>query len=225
MDIFDRAQDLLDKAQEKVADATTLAAWKANQTVRVKTVQGQRTEIEKQIETVTLQLGNRIYQLWKDRGGRDDPKIEELCRALDSLLGRYREINAELSELNRATYEGVAVGPRSAGLPGTMAVLPPSAGDATMAHAVPPASQPKQDYVNPQEMPRQISAPAPAAIAAEPPVASQRPSAAPSPAAPPVAAAPAAPAPRPARPKPCPSCGTIVPAEETYCPHCGYMAR
>jgi hypothetical protein len=103
VDIFDKAQDFLDRAQEKVADATTLAAWKANQAVRVRAAQTQKTEIESQIETVTMQLGHGVYQMWKNRGGRDDQKIEELCRTLDGLLSRYRDVNAELAEINRAT--------------------------------------------------------------------------------------------------------------------------
>ncbi len=216
MDIFDRAQDLLDRAQEKVADATTLAAWKANQSVRIKAVQGQRTEIEKQIETITLQLGNRIYQLWKDRGGHDDAKIEELCRVLDTMLSRYRDINAELAELNRATYEGVAIGLRSAGPQGTLTILPPSASESMTTQAT-IASAPQLEPQRP--LPAPIASPSPPMVVSPPSPMLQK-------------KQPDAPSPEPRcahrvqrKAKPCPSCGTVVSAEETYCPHCGYMAR
>ena len=213
MDFFDKAQDLLDKAQERVADATTMAAWKANKTVRVKAVQAQKEQVEEQIGTTTMQLGNRLYQLWKNRGERDDPELERLCHVLDGLLARYREVNADLGELSRATYEGVAVGPRSVGPMGTATVLPPGENPAPPQRTLPPASPPRQEAATPP--PPSRTAPPPVPPAAPPP----RPARAQQPAEP---AAPPRPA---AKPKPCPSCGETVAPEMVYCPRCGYMAR
>jgi hypothetical protein len=245
MDIFDKAQDLLDRAQEKVADATTLAAWKANQGVRARAAQVQKTEIEQQIETVTMKLGNGVYQMWKNRGGRDDKKIEELCHELDALLSRYRDVNAELAEINRATYDGMAIGARSAGPVGTATVLPPGATPAPATQVETPALQ-RTEPANPPSpvaQPRQATPqpPVPAPVVQPRQAAPQSPVTPPrSPqgshdtappkggserAAPLAPAAPAAPARAAAKPKPCPSCGTTVPADVRYCPHCGYMAR
>jgi zinc-ribbon domain len=218
MELFDKAQDLLDKAQEKMADATTLAAWKANQTVRIKAVQARKEEVEKQIEDTTLKLGNRVYQLWKNRGNRDDHALEELCHTLDDLLSRYREVNAELSEVSKATYGGVAVAPRSAGPAGTATVLPAGSGGAPVAQILPP-SPPRQNPAPTTPPPRAARTTTPPAPQPDTPD-QQTPQPAPQP-------APATQAPQrtTAKPKPCPSCGTIVPADETYCPRCGYMAR
>jgi len=214
MDFLDKAQDFLDRAQEKVADATTLAAWKANQSVRVKALDNQKRDLEKQIETATLQLGNGVYQVWKNRGGRDDRRMEELCRALDEALASYREVTAELAQLSQATYDGTATTTRSAGPPGG-AIVPASVGGAPAARILPPT-------------PRREAPPAPPppviteeAVAPPPTLRPARPTAA----APAQPATNAAPLPRAARPKPCPSCGSTVPADNVYCPQCGYMAR
>ena len=45
--------------------------------MRLRAVQSRKDEVEKQIGTTTMQLGHRVYQLWKNRGGHDDKTLED----------------------------------------------------------------------------------------------------------------------------------------------------
>lgn len=219
MDLINQAQDFLDKAQERMADATTVAAWKANQSVRWRALQKQVTEIEADLERLTLQLGNQTYQMWK-KGSSADPassaQMQDLCQQLDRVLIRYRQVNEDMTSLRNAVYDGTVIAP-SVGSLAAVLVLPPHTEPAESL-PVQPATPPAAQQPIPTPPPAAQQQPIPA-----PPLAPSRPITPPRVAASPPAP-PVIPPPR-AKAKPCPSCGSTVPADAVYCPHCGYMAR
>ena len=222
--IFDRAHDLLDKAQEKVASATSQAAWTANQTLVIKNLEGQLGDLQTEIDRVTVDLGNRTYAQWK--AGADDARIPGLCRHLDDLKGRWSGVNADLASARAATYD-----PRM-----IQSSWQSNAGSATPSITVSPPQRiapPVQSAPAPQPAPVQTqpaSQPAPVPPQPAPPPPQPRPQPAPQqPTPPPVQAQPAPPVqpraqepPRPAaQPRECPNCGQFVGAGIEYCPACG----
>ncbi len=243
--IFDRAHDLIDKAQEKVATATSQAAWTANQTLVIKNLEGQFNALQAEIERVTRELGERTYQAWRARA--DDPRIPSQCAHLGDLLNKRAQVEADLAAARAATYDPQVVqGAWQASQRGTTTVyvqqpanLPPPAPSPAIAPPVqsapPPAVTPMPvitpaPAVAPTPQPRQPAPPVQPApwqpLAPVQPTASQ-----PAPAQPMPTQAKPAPvtspvtAQEPPRPAPhareCPNCGQFVPAAAEYCPACG----
>lgn len=234
--IFDRAHELIDKAQEKMATATSQAAWSANQTLLIKGLESHLAELQREIDRLTTELGERTYQAWK--AGADDPRIPALCGYLDDIKNRRSHVSADLAAARAATYRPPVV--RSTG--GTISVtpipnmpprppaLPPTAQSAPAAppQYSAPTSPPPQSA--PQASQPGATAPQPARPAGPPPVRGMPvpPKEQPAPPAPtPTASAsapsaPSAPQAPSRQARECPNCGHFVPASEDYCPACGF---
>jgi len=233
--IFDRAHDMLDKAQGKVASAAAQAAWTANQGLLIRNLEGQLASLQAEIARVTRDIGERTYAAWKTRA--DDPRVPALCGHLDGLQEQRDRIGADLAAARAATFDPNSYQPPATGYqqlpPGTQApsIVPPRP-----IPAISPARQPPAPVIEgvtashlAQPTPPAPS-PRPAASTAAPPPTPQparnwdtgpaaaRPAQAPAPAAQPAVMPQSAPE---QRARECPNCGHYVPAGVEYCSSCG----
>jgi len=100
--IFDRAQDLLDKAHERVAGATSQAAWLTNQSLVIRQLEALQTSAQAELDRSLRELGEYTYQAW--RSGANDPRIDGLCRHIEDLKRQYEGAGADLAAARTATY-------------------------------------------------------------------------------------------------------------------------
>ncbi len=233
--IFDRAHDMLDKAQGRVASAAAQAAWTANQGLLIRDLEGQLAALQGEIARVTREIGERVYAAWKARA--DDPRVPALCGHLDGLQEQRDRVGADLAAARAATFDPNSYQPPATSYQRLPAgTQPPSIVPPRPIPAISPAQQPPSPVIE------GVMAPPPAQPA--PPTPSPRPAA--SPPAPPPAPQPA---PQPARnwdtgpaaaqpaqasapaaqsavapeqrARECPNCGHYVPAGVEYCSSCG----
>ena len=212
--LFDRAHDIIDKAQGAVATATAQAAWTANQGLVIRNMEGRVNALQAEITRVTSDIGERVYAAWK--GHVDDPRVPALCGHLDGLREQHGRAVADLTAARSAVFDPHSYQPSAVSYQQTSTVAPPPRiMPPRPIPSITPAQQPPSPVI---EGALNAHAPAPSA---PPP---STPSSTPPwdmPAAPrPSAAAPAAPTPKPS-PRECPNCGHYVPGGVDFCPSCG----
>jgi hypothetical protein len=207
--LFDRAHDIIDKAQGAVATATAQAAWTANQGLVIRNIEGRVNALQTEITRVTGEIGERVYAAWK--GHVDDPRIPALCGHLDGLREQHDRAATDLAAARSAVFDPHSYQPSAVSYQQTSTAAPPP-------RLMPPRPIPS---ITPAQQP---PAPVKGAFSSSVP---------PSPQATPtswhvmpdqsrpVAAAPqSAPAPIPAA-RECPNCGHYVPGAVDFCPSCG----
>ncbi len=206
--IFDRAQDLLDKAHEKVAGATSQAAWMTNQSLVIRQLEALQSSVQAELDRSLREVGEYTYQAW--RSGTADPRIDGLCRHIEDLRRQYEGAGADLSAVRAATYN-------------------PSAANAWQL-------QPRgQLSGSPLPLPTvtPIPNPTPSQQQAAPPDAAsgwagtgsgggQERRVSPTPASTGTGATPRQAEPQSGGARACPNCGHVVPGGVDYCPSCGF---
>ncbi len=207
--LFDRAHDIIDKAQGAVATATAQAAWTANQGLVIRNMEGRVNVLQAEITRVTSEIGERVYAAWK--GHVDDPRIPALCGHLDGLREQHDRAIADLAAARSAVFDPHSYQPSAVSYQQTSPAAPP-------LRIMPPQPIPS---ITPAQQP-----PAPVKGAFSPPVppSSQATPTSwqvmPDQARPATAATQAAQAPTPSA-RECPNCGHYVPGGVDFCPSCG----
>ncbi len=209
--IFDRAHDIIDKAQGKVASAAAQTAWTANQGLLIRTLEGQLHALQGEVSRVTREIGERTYAAWKARA--DDPRIPALCGHLDDLQRRRDRAGADLAAARAAAFDPNSYQPSAISYqqpsiaPPQPALTPPRPIPAISPAQQPPAPVIEGTFVS-------SAPPAPQSATAPSPPPRQ-----------PIRQAPVAPAPAVQAPAPhareCPHCGHFVPGGVEFCPSCG----
>ncbi len=211
--IFDRAHDIIDKAQGKVANAAAQTAWTANQGLLIRNLEGQFNALQDEITRVTREIGERAYGAWKARA--DDPRVPALCGHLDDLQTRRDRAAADLAAARSATFD------------------PNSYQPSAISYQQPSIAPPQPALTPPRPIPAIAPAQPPPAPVIEGTFVS-------SPAPPPPAQRVTAPTPPPRQPtervsvapatatratvpqaRECPHCGHFVPGGVEFCPSCG----
>jgi len=204
--IFDRAQDLLDKAHEKVAGATSQAAWLTNQSMVIRQLEALQSSVQAELDRSLRELGEYTYQAW--RSGASDPRTDGLCRHIEDLKRQYEGAGADLAAARTVTYN-------------------PTVPNAWQA-------QPR-GQLSGSPLPRPTVTPIPAPSqqqAAQPDAASgwagsgtaggQERRGTPAPTSAGTGATPRQAEPQSEGARACPNCGHFVPGGVDYCPSCGF---
>jgi len=210
--LFDRAHDIIDKAQGAVATATAQAAWTANQGLVIRNMEGRVNALQIEVTRVTSDIGERVYAAWKAHV--DDPRIPALCGHLDGLREQHDRAVADLTAARAAVFDPHSYHPSAVSYQQTATVAPPP-------RIMPPRPIPS---ITPAQQP---PAPVKGAFSSPVPPAPATPQATPTSwqvrpdlsrlaaAATPTAQAPTPPA------HECPNCGHYVPGGVDFCPSCG----
>jgi len=210
--LFDRAHDIIDKAQGAVATATAQAAWTANQGLVIRNMEGRVNALQTEVTRVTSEIGERVYAAWK--GHIDDPRIPALCGHLDGLREQHDHAVADLTAARAAVFDPHSYRPPAVSYQQTATVTPPP-------RIMPPRPIPS---ITPAQQP---PAPVKGAFSSPVPPSPQATSTSwqvrPDQSRPAAAATPAAQAPTPSAPsaRECPNCGHYVPGGVDFCPSCG----
>ncbi len=206
--LFDRAHDIIDKAQGAVATATAQAAWTANHGLVIRNMEGRVNALQTAGARVTSEIGERVYAAWK--AGVDDPRIPALCGRLDGLREQHDRAAADLAAARAAVFDPHSYQPSAVSYQQTSTAAPP--------RLMPPRPIP------PITPARQPPAPAKGAFSAPVPPPLQTTSTSwqvmPDQSRPVAEAAPVAHAPTPPA-RECPNCGHFVPGGVDFCPSCG----
>jgi hypothetical protein len=207
--LFDRAHDIIDKAQGAVATVTAQAAWTANQGLVIRNIEGRVNALQAEGARVTSEIGERVYAAWKAR--IDDPRIPALCGHLDGLREQHDRAVADLTAARAAVFDPHSYQPSAASYQQTSTAAPP------------PRLMPPRPILSITPA-RQPPAPVKGAFSSPVPPSPQATSTSwqvmPDQSRPAAAAAPAAPAPTPSA-RECPNCGHFVPGGVDFCPSCG----
>lgn len=102
MDLFQRAANLFDKAQDRMATATTQAARIVMTAAQMRALEARQEELRRQIEQATVDLGRLTFQRWKNRGVGNDSPLAALCSQIDALNTEYQRILTDLAEARAA---------------------------------------------------------------------------------------------------------------------------
>lgn len=202
MDLFQRAVDMLDRAQDRMAQAGNQAARIVLSAAQVRALEAHQMELRHQLEMATTDLGKLTFQRWKNGGVGNEAALTAACQRIDALNAEYQRVLHELIGARAAA----PVAPSPYGPPPNM----PYPGQGP--YALPPGPAP---------MPPAGSYP-PYPVPPGQPVASYP--------SPPTDPAGYPPLPPPAPPRPrraareCAECYTMVPGDVDYCPSCGMRA-
>src|SRR5579875_3851519 len=204
MDILQRAATLLERAQNRVADAASQGSRAVNM-AQIRALETRQADLRRRIEFSAQELGKLAFRRWKTASSADDATMLSLCEQLDRLNNEYQYVTGALVDARRS---GPSYGPPPSVSQGLPPYPPAPAYAAQPPLALPGAAPPGPDAIWP-----------PAADA----LSSYQ---APGPATPPVGWMSPSPAPQlpPRLPKPdreCPECLTMVPGTTDFCPTCG----
>lgn len=196
MDIFDRAANLFDRAQGRMADATNQAARLVLSASQVRALEARQAELRQALEAASMELGKLAYGRWKSAALANDVAMQSLCQHIDRLNAEYQRILSDLADARAAVPAGYPPRPLRAGAP----YMPQ--GGQTYAQRVPPGGAPQPYQGTPASQGQQMHPYAAAPLPPPPPV-------------------PQLP-PRPPKPtRECPECYAMVPGSTDFCPSCG----
>jgi TolA-binding protein len=143
MDILQRAADLIDRAQDRVAVATGQAARMVVSATQLRALEVRQAELRQQIEQATMDLGKLTFQRWKNHGVGNDAALAALCAQIDTLNAEYQRILSEIADA-RAAMAAPAPYTAAPGSPSSYSsAAPPFAGPAlgmpsTVSYPPPP---------------------------------------------------------------------------------------
>ena len=209
MDFFQRAVEMIDRAQDRMSQAGNQAARVVQGAARVRSLEARQGELRRQIEEATAELGRLTFQRWKNAGVGNDDALTNACRRIEGLNLEYQQVLHELI----AARAAMPVPLPGLGLP------PPSPYDIP---SLPSAPSPTLPY--PPHSGSSLAPPAPTVTPPSNPAPSSSMAVPPPPTAgwrhvPDPALAPPPRVQRAARE--CPECYATVPGSADYCPSCG----
>lgn len=224
MDIFQRAANIFDRAQGRVADATNQAARLVLSAAQLRALEARHAELRQQLEAATMELGKLAFQHWKAPDMATERTTAALCAHIDRLHAEYQRVVGELMDARAAPLSPASYPPASAPPPypppysPTIAATP--LGPLMLpTGAVSPGYQPPLSTGQPVYQHAPIAAPSAAGSPFQPafgdPFAQVPQLVSPTPHLLPAAARPS----RPARE--CPECYSLVPGTADFCPSCG----
>jgi len=210
--LFDRAHDIIDKAQGAVATATAQAAWTANQGLVIRNMEGRVNALQTEVTRVTSEIGERVYAAWKAHV--DDPRIPALCGHLNGLREQHDRAVADLTAARSAVFDPHSYQPSAVSYQQASTAAPPP-------RLMPP--RPIPSITPARQPPAPIKDAFGAPVSPSPQALSTSWQVMPDQSRPVAAATPAAQAPAPSAPsaRECPNCGHYVPGGVDFCPSCG----
>ena len=221
MDIFDRAANIFDRAQGRMADATNQAARLVLSASQVRALEARQAELRQALEAASMELGKLAYGRWKSPQLANDAAMQALCQQIDRLNAEYQRILGDLADARAAvpapypprplfagapyrpqggqTYPQMAT-QQGGGVPYPQRGAPASYGQQT--GMIQPGGQPYPQQGSPAGY-GQHAQPYPPAPLLPPPPVPQLP-------------------PRPPKPtRECPECYSMIPGSTDFCPSCG----
>lgn len=215
MDIFDRAANLFDRAQGRMADATNQAARLVLSASQVRALEARQGELRQALEAASMELGKLTYGRWKSPQLANDAAMQSLCQQIDRLNAEYQRILGDLTDARAAAPAAYPPRPLFAGTPyrtqgGQSYAQVARPGGMPYPQRGAPATHGQQTGMIPPGAPYpQQGSPAGYGQQMQPY---------------PVALPPPMPQLPPRPPKPtreCPECYAMVPGSTDFCPSCG----
>ena len=117
MDIFDRAANLFDRAQGRMADATNQAARLVLSASQVRALEARQGELRQALEAASMELGKLTYGRWKSPHLANDAAMQSLCQQIDRLNAEYQRILGDLTDARAAAPAAYPPRPLFAGTP------------------------------------------------------------------------------------------------------------
>ncbi|MGH2344035.1 MAG: hypothetical protein ACRDG4_02335, partial [Chloroflexota bacterium] len=96
MDFLQRAADMIDRAQDRVAQAGNDAARLVMSAAQVKALELRQADLHEQLERATRELGRVAFQRWKGGGVGHDAELVAACVRVDQINAAYQQVLQDL---------------------------------------------------------------------------------------------------------------------------------
>jgi hypothetical protein len=96
MDLLQRAADLLDRAQDHVAQAGNQAVRIVESAAQVKALEAIQSDLRAQLERAVADLGRLSFQRWKCGGVGNDSEMVAAYHRVDQLNSSYQHVLQDL---------------------------------------------------------------------------------------------------------------------------------